>query len=290
MKKLVVFLFLALGAVGMVHAQTNKHVQVQREKHYPVLPYNENGYTVHDLDTFMFNPGPLHASYREKFLTLINKALYESGEYVNVNDGKPLTKYNIGWILSHMKTVTRKYQNFTNSYQSYDQTAVEFYEDNESTPFVGPCHYFFFRSCGLVTDKVICINLLDVGFERIPFNETPTQLPPTETFTQQQVPTRLPSYVETPVSTTKDSVVITHGISTLGVAGIVVGTGGLAYLIFHHKKDAGGPGGAPKTPGDTGGPGGAPPTTSVYIPTQKNLSFGFGISKHGFSLGGVFRF
>jgi hypothetical protein len=179
--------------------------------------------------------------------------------------------------------------------------------------FSGFAWVFRIGSFIIIVIKDDCGNILTVSPIRItpPAHSTPLTQP-----YEQQVQPRLPSYVEVITTTTKDSVVIKKGISTLGWIGI--GAGGAAivvgaiYLLTHKDKpkDTGGPGGTPANPGTTtpsGGPGGTPPNQGGFArpigPSIGNFVFGVGFTdykkiksngqistSHSLSLGATFRF
>ena len=123
----------------------------------PIRPYNENGYTVPQVKSFVFEKTTLSTNYRVKMLELINNGLEESGENIRV------TENNLRWILDNCIFYKEKVlDNFINTMSVGDN--IETYPDKN---FRGTVGVFQYGKCRLVLFKTICMNLLEVPVELV---------------------------------------------------------------------------------------------------------------------------
>ena len=90
MRKLYAILFLLLILVIKTNGQGTDN---------PVLPrIYEDGYSIEQIKIFALQNTPYSADYRVKLLAIVNNGLRKSGEYVNINEGRPLDESHITWI------------------------------------------------------------------------------------------------------------------------------------------------------------------------------------------------
>gem|GEM_PF-3906607 len=129
----------------------------------PILPrIYEDGYSVAQIEEFALQSTEYSSNYRRVLLRIINHGLRESGEYINVNGGQPLTSSHISWIYDHVERDPNGYLpvGYSNTYRSGNNVA----STKGKTAYHGPIDRFVFGSCVVNLDKPSCINLLgDLG-------------------------------------------------------------------------------------------------------------------------------
>ena len=168
MKKYIVILFATL-------------LGLQTTKASPIMPYNENGYTVSDVKNFAFGNSNVATWWRSNAVRLINNGLSSSGETVVINES------NLGWALDNVTTERISLPiGFTNSRRFGDKG--EFYNDKNS--FDGMVGVFKYGKCSLVLYKTICMNLLEVPVRIIQTLQSPQQV------VYYQQPTQQVTYVQ----------------------------------------------------------------------------------------------
>lgn len=152
----------------------------------PIRPrIYEDGYSIEQIKNFALELTDISASYREKLLDIVNTGLRKSGEYVRINDGKPLTDNHISWIYKQVQRHPNGYlpAGYSNTFKRGND--VVSYKAKKD--YYGPLDVFTFGACVINLDKPSCINLLgDLGLYEPPGSQRPTQYAPnTQT---QQVP------------------------------------------------------------------------------------------------------
>jgi hypothetical protein len=151
----------------------------------PILPrIYEDGYSIEQIKKFALELTDISASYRKKLLDIVNTGLRKSGEYVRINDGKPLTDNHISWIYDQVVRYPNGYlpAGYSNTFRRGND--VVSYQARKD--YYGPLDVFTFGACYINLDKPSCVNLLgDLGIFEPPGSQKPlTQYTPTT----QQVP------------------------------------------------------------------------------------------------------
>lgn len=156
MKKLILGLVLVVIATVLGFGQ---------RLHNPVQPYNENGYTLIQFESFASKPNEYSASYRKKLLEVVNRFLRSTKLYKKYNNGDPLDERWISWIFYPGRTWSerRVYENgFRNTWQSFDGKSVEWYWDYSI--FDGLVMVLHLEGYKLDIGKTVCTNLVDVPY------------------------------------------------------------------------------------------------------------------------------
>ncbi len=154
----------------------------------PILPrIHEDGYTLEQIEDFALEANEFSQNYRKKLLSIINSALRSSGEYVNVNNGKPLTENHISWIYDQVQRDLKGYlpAGYSNTYRNGNSVKPT----TGKIDYFGPIDRFVFGSCVVNLDKPSCVNLLgDMGIFEPPFRANQiTQQDPTLQKSEQQI-------------------------------------------------------------------------------------------------------
>lgn len=255
MKKQILFLILVLGIALNINAQG------------PIKPYNENGYTLSEVETFALSGSALANSWRDNMLSIINDGMVSAGIDMI------LDQRHISWIIDHIHYEIVTLTNFTNSRKT-NSGSIEFFTDRNT--FTGQVGVFEYKGLKIILFKTICLNLLDIKPQIIVKQENPTTpIPTTPTplqlpvipVAQEDSPTLPKNLGElkaailntpTPVQQPIIPSVKRNLKPVLIVGGITVATAGLgylAYIFFKDKPTSGTPGGAGLI--DDGTPGGA---------------------------------
>ena len=142
--------------------------EAQNSTDNPLLPrIYEDGYSIEQIKDFALQSTEYSSNYRRVLLKIVNNALRESGEYINVNGGQPLTSSHISWIYDHVERDPNGYLpvGYRNTFKS-GNSVVSIKSKKE---YYGPIDMFIFRTCVLNIDKPSCINLLgDLGIFEAP--------------------------------------------------------------------------------------------------------------------------
>lgn len=253
MKKQILFLILVLGIALNINAQG------------PIKPYNENGYTLSEVETFALSGSALANSWRDNMLSIINDGM------VAADINMILDQRHISWIIDHIHYEVVTLTNFTNSRKT-NGGSIEFFTDHNT--FTGQVGVFEYEGLKIILFKTICLNLLDIQPQVITKQESP--ISPLATPVQSQLPVvpvaqedapTLPKNVgelraailSTPTSVQQPVIpsVKRNWKPVIVVAGVTLTTatlGYLAYTLLKSKPTA--PGGSPVDPtgGDVGGP------------------------------------
>lgn len=258
MKKMVVILIL-----------TSSWLVSSGQKHPPVQPYNESGYSNLQFEKFALNlQSELSMDYSDKLFSLAVPFLKETGLYEKYVD-----QLSIKFLLDPSRTWAeyRIYENiyengFWNSRQTLDGKGVEFYLD--TTRFEGMIMVLHLDGYELDLAKTICMNLVNVPYwEPVPVNTNTTIYTSPSSmnwvFKEPKKEVQSNFYIP-PVKKEKKIKVgpIVIGGTAL-LAGLIVG----GIYLANQSNDNGGNGNT--NDDDGGGPGGAPPTTGF------GFSFGF---------------
>lgn len=129
----------------------------------PILPRKyEEGYTIEQIKNFalgkMDGVSLEYASnYRKKLLSVINEGLRRSGEYVNLNNGKPLGDDYVEWIYEHVYRVDNDSlpANHANTWKNGNQVSPTV----SKKPYYGPLDHFKYGVCEIKLGKPSCANL-----------------------------------------------------------------------------------------------------------------------------------
>jgi len=228
-------------------------VSSQSQKYPPIKPYNENGYSIEQFRKFVYEDTQLSISYTFELLRIVNKNLYSTGEYLNINNSYELTESNLDFVFENISVVSVSIDGgFMNSRNKNGQ--VDWYLDNAK--FYGPCFMFNFGKCNLILAKTICMNLLNVPCEYKPTLERTRSV-----ITQPEwIPIEEERVVLFPNQTVKKKKWVEYLCVFLGSSLIAT----VGYLLSQKGK----PGGAPLSPAreepyvppTPGGPGGSPLT------------------------------
>jgi hypothetical protein len=259
MKKVMFLLLLVLISIG-----------VSSQKYPPIRPYNENGYSVENFRKFVYEDTKLSISYTNELLRIVNKNLYSTGEYININNGYELTESNLDFVFDHISISSVSIDGgFMNSRNKNGE--VDWYLDEAK--FYGPCFMFNFGKCNLILAKTICMNLLDVPCEYKPTSER------TRSFTSPVItrpvisewsPIQEERVVLFPNQAVKKKSWFVEGLCVFLGASLIATVG---YLLSQKAKGPGGSPLSPRTPEPyvppvpppvvpptPGGPGGTPLT------------------------------
>lgn len=252
MKKQILFLVLVLVIALSTSAQG------------PIKPYNENGYTLSQVETFALSGSALANSWRDNMLSIVNNGL------VSADIDMVLDQRHISWIIDHIHYEVVTLTNFTNSRKTSNGT-IEFFVDNNT--FTGQVGVFEYKELKIVLFKTICLNLLDVQPQLIKKQEIPTSkstpIQPQLSVvpvTQEDSPI-LPKNIgelraailsnPTPVQQPVIPSVKRNWKPVVIIAGVTLTTATLGYLAYTLlKSKPTSPGGSPVDPtgGDVGGP------------------------------------
>lgn len=257
MKKQILFLILMFGITLNISAQG------------PIKPYNENGYTLSQVETFALSGSALANSWRDNMLSIVNSGLVSAGIDM------VLDQRHISWIIDHIHYEVVTLTNFTNSRKT-SNSGVEFFTDRNT--FTGQVGVFEYKGLKIILFKAICLNLLDVQPQMVVKQENPTSPPKTSIQPELPVvpvdkedPPILPKnfgefraeFVKTPISTPLPIIpsVKKNWKPVLIVGGVVVTTVGVACLVYAllNEKSTQPHGVDPPTPND-GGTGKDPPS------------------------------
>ncbi len=132
----------------------------------PILSYNENGYTLAEVERFARGSSPLSQKYQKELIRLVNKGLRENGYQIIC------TADNLAWIFELTAYKERKVKNFINSGRKGD--SLEFYLD--TTSFHGIFGVFAYKNCEIDLFKKICANLCDT--ESASYGQNPAERQP----------------------------------------------------------------------------------------------------------------
>jgi hypothetical protein len=256
MRKLYAILFLSLILVIKTNGQGTDN---------PVLPrIYEDGYTIEQIESFAMQNTPYSKDYKVKLLVIINSGLRHSGEYVNINEGRPLNESHISWIYQRVKRNPNVHlpKGYKNTYKNGNKISP----CNGTSDYNGPVDQFIFGQCVINLDKPSCANLLG-DMEVLQFDPPAKQESSTTVFIKEKeetssfvlpknmstlasmpVPYEQPNPISIPASKFNWKPVVIIGGATL-----VVGTGFLLYSLLK-KANGGGPIDAPPVGGDEGGP------------------------------------
>lgn len=178
MKKLVLFLIIALGAIGFVNGQQLGN---------PIRPYRESGYTPDEVKNFALGSSQVSVSYRNELIRLVNKGLRDAGETMLVDET------NISWILANVHPIHVSLDGGTYRNSRILNGSFNIYNDREN--FSGSVAEFRYGSCKKILYKLICMNLLDVRESNFSQQREPTlTFTPEPTFTPSET-TYVPSVV-----------------------------------------------------------------------------------------------
>lgn len=272
MRKLYAILFLLLILVIKTNGQGTDN---------PILPrIYEDGYSIPQIEEFALMVTEFSNNYRKKMLSIINKALRSSGEYVNVNGGQPLTDNHISWIYDHVQREPNGYlpAGYSNTYRNGNSVA----SSKGKTDYYGPIDRFIFGSCIVNLDKPSCVNLLgDLGIFEPPNRggQIVQQQPPVEQRSKEQITSQATEQSSTAFVAPKTAMDMALSrvpeeeqsndiflpknkfnwkpVIIVGGVAVVAGTGILLYSLLNKKgkpQDAPPVGGSPQDGQPVGGP------------------------------------
>lgn len=153
---------------------------------WPLLPYNESGFTTEFIKQFVQAPTAgyvpktaldsaayfIRADWIRNVVWITNKRLAEAGMMQLDANGNttnvPFTvdESNIIWILDHLVDSSVVLTNFTNSNKATKySTTLNYYLD--SNTFRGIVKVFRFRNISFILCKIACINVLDIPIQRM---------------------------------------------------------------------------------------------------------------------------
>lgn len=132
----------------------------------PVLPrIYENGYSIEQIKEFALGnrqgvSSEYARSYRIKLLSVINEGLKRSGEYVKLNDGKPLGDEHVEWIYQHVYRVQNDSLPIGHRNTWHNGSQVSWTDPNKpQKKYYGPLDRFAYGVCIIKLDKPGCANL-----------------------------------------------------------------------------------------------------------------------------------
>lgn len=242
-------------------------VAVGQHRGSPILPYNENGYTISHVRSFVLAENQLSLSYKDSLLLFVNKALEEAGEKIRFSG----TEQGIDSLLSHVYYEERILPSFGNSMRIGSK--IEFYSDYG---FRGTVGIFEYGRCRLILFKTICLNLLKVPVEILEEKVAEDSPPPPADTLKTKPETKPETKTEfkiiyshtnspyrpiqkTPVNNLVKKKNPWKIVCVVGGITITIGAAYFIYTLFRKGSSAPGePGGAPVGNGGSGNPGGTP--------------------------------
>lgn len=176
MKKFITMLVVALLGLCNQSSAANTQNDEQKSIGWPLLPYNENGYTIEFVREFVKAPAPgykletqadfIRSDWVKELVKITNENLARTKTMQVDASGQFTDKLvvvdesNIDWILKNSyDSVVVGLKNYSNSRKPEKfSTNVTFFTDPAS--FTGQVRVFRYLNCSFIIYKCICINLM----------------------------------------------------------------------------------------------------------------------------------
>lgn len=236
----------------------------------PIQPYNENGYSISQVETFALSGSVLADNWRKELLSIVNSGLVSAGIEIETLDQR-----HISWIFDHVKYEVVTLTNFINS-KKVGVGGISFFLDRNT--FTGQVGVFEYNGLRIILFKTICMNLLKIHAEKRVIQKDPTPTPTPTVTPPAPVPVP-PAKVESdgPVTWTPPrnltQAVLDMPVSTpspqlpkvkfnwkpvliIGGVAVTASLGYLAYTLLKSKPVTQDPGGPVDPPGGNTDPGG----------------------------------